>query len=565
MSKKYKRILTVEDLVQFCRDQKFHRFDSKESGYKLSVQVPATFESTETDDDHRGMMKLKFKVFHTGLNRNGSYVSKEAAEAAMPTIKNRPVLAAIHQLDDGEWDFEGHNIIIVEDENGNLSYEYEERQVGSFAESEPFFEHDDELDKDFICAYAYISEEYTRAADIIRKKNGTKNSVELSIEEMSFNAKDNYLSLDKFFISGSTLLGRRHYDGVEVKEGMLGSRADIADFSEKNNSVFSHDEKVIAMLEEINNKLDDLANFSIDENNQKGGNLVFESLLEKYGKTAEDITFEYESLSDEELEAKFAEMFDVANTDEEGADEPEPTSEDDETIIENHEEDIVEPEVEETPVEETPVEDNFSYKYAITSSTGEVREFELSLDDINYALYNLVNDTYSEQDNCWYGVSVYESHVIMQDWWTGKAYKQSYKREDDNFSLTGDRVEVYSNWLTKEEEAAIAELRSNYSLIESELNTYKLAEENANKDALFTSTDYSAIAESEEFTSLAKDHAEFSLDELKNKLDGMLLDFAKSGNLKFNVADENKSTGKTGLPIKTPSKKNSRYGTLKFN
>ena len=559
MSIKYKKLLTLDDLVQFCREQKFHKFSSVENGYKLSVQVPATFEEKETDDDHRGMMKLKFKVFHTGLNRNGSYVSEEAAKSAMPTIKNRPVLAAIHQLDDGEWDFEGHNMKIVEDEDGNLSYEYEERQVGSFAESEPFFEHDDVVDKDFVCAYAYISEEYTKTADIIRRKKGTKNSCELVIDELSFNAKENYLSLDKFYVSGSTLLGSRS-DGTEIGEGMLGSRADIVEFSEKNNSVFSHDEKLIAMLEEINNKLDGLTNFSIDENDQKGGNLVFETLLQKYGKTVEDIAFDYESLTDEELEAKFAEVFDDVNTEEEGDEKPEPTSEGDEVVTENSEEEIEVPE--DTVEENLEVENNFSYKYAITNLAGNVREFELSLDDICYALHTLVNDTYSEQDNCWYGVTVYDSHVIMQDWWTGKAYKQSYKREDDNFALTGDRVEVYANWLTKDEEAAIAELRSNYSLIESELKAYKLAEEKANKESLFASSDYSVIAEFEEFTSLAANHDEFSLDELKTKLDGMLLDFAKSGKLNFSqITTEGSSTHKVGLPTKEQNKK-SRYGSI---
>lgn len=563
MSNKYKKLLTIEDLVRFCQEQKFYNFSSKDTGYKLSVHVPANFEETETDDNHRGMMKLKIKVFHTGLNRNGSYVSKEAAEAAMPTIKNRPVLAAIHQLDDGEWDFEGHNMNLVEDENGNLVLEYEERQVGSFAESDPFFEHDDELDKDFVCAYAYIPEEYTRCADIIRRKNGTKNSVELSIEELSFNAKENYLSLDKFFICGSTLLGRRHSTGEEIGEGMLGSRADIADFSEKNNSVFSHDEKLIAMLEEINSKLDGLTNFTIDNTIQKGGNLVFESLLEKYGKTVEDITFDYASLTDEELEAKFAELFDEDNTEEEGDVEPEVTSEDGDVVTETHEEENETSDEEEVIDEVAEENGEFTYKYSFTSANGEVREFELSLDDICYALHSLVNDTYGEQDNCWYSVTVYENHVIMQDWWTGKAYKQSYKREEDNFSLTGDRVEVYSNWLTAEEEIALKELRSNYSAIESELNTYKLAEEKLNKDALFTSAEYSNIAEMEEFTSLANDHSEFSLDELKTKLDNMLLDFAKTSNLKFNA--ENNGTSKTALPIKSVSKKNSRYGTLKFN
>jgi len=41
-----------------------------------------------------------------------SFVSEEAAKDSMPTIKNRPIMAYIHQRDDGEWDFEGHNMSI---------------------------------------------------------------------------------------------------------------------------------------------------------------------------------------------------------------------------------------------------------------------------------------------------------------------------------------------------------------------------------------------------------------------------------------------------------------------
>ena len=35
----------------------------------------------------------------------------------------------------------------------------------------------------------------------------------------------------------------------------------------------------------------------------------FNELLEKYGKTAEDIDFEYEDMTDDELESKFEEVF----------------------------------------------------------------------------------------------------------------------------------------------------------------------------------------------------------------------------------------------------------------
>ena len=144
-NQKKKRLLSIEDLVKFCEEQKLYSFNSKETGYKLSVQVPANFEVDENiDDDHRGMLKLKFRIFHTGLNRNGSYVSEDAAKNAMPTIKNRPILAYIHQLDDGSWDFESHNMEYIAHEDGTYEIEYLEKQIGSFDESEPFFEYDEE-------------------------------------------------------------------------------------------------------------------------------------------------------------------------------------------------------------------------------------------------------------------------------------------------------------------------------------------------------------------------------------------------------------------------------------
>lgn len=574
MSIKYKKLLTIDDLVKFCRENSFCKFNAQDEGYRLTVQVPAKFDIDEADDDHRGMLKLKIKVFHTGLNRNGSYVSEEAAKNAMPTLKNRPLLGAIHQLDSGEWDFESHNMIVVQNENGEDEVEYIERQIGSFSEQDPFFEYDEENDKTFVCAYAYVAEEYTKAADIIRRKNGTKNSCELTIEELSFNAKENFLSLDKFYVTGSTLLGSRA-DGREIEEGMKGSRADIFDFSEENNSVFSHDEKLIEILEKISNKIDNLSNLTIYENSQKGGNLVskFEELLEKYGKQADDIDFEYESMTDEELEAKFAELFGDKNTEGEGED-PDLTSDGEDTSIEEEFDDETETEVEEE-VEETSDETDeeietvveFSVKYSVSNKDGMIKEYELSLDDITNALYWLVNDTYSESDNGWYSVQVYESHVIMSDWWNGRNYKQSYKREDDNFSLTGDRVEVYSNWLTKDEEAALAELRSNYELAVEKLSSYQAVEEFNNKVSLISSADYSSIADKEDFTSLVESvnnkTDNLTFDELKSKCDELLLSYAKSGSLTFAANDTSKKviTRVVGLPSETKNKK-SRYGKL---
>ena len=56
-----KRILTLEDLVKFCSDQQLTTFSSKESGYRLSVQVPATFE-VEEETEIEKLKKLLKKI-----------------------------------------------------------------------------------------------------------------------------------------------------------------------------------------------------------------------------------------------------------------------------------------------------------------------------------------------------------------------------------------------------------------------------------------------------------------------------------------------------------------------
>lgn len=548
---KRKRLLSIEDLVRFCEEQKLYNFNSKDTGYRLSVQVPANFEVEEyIDDNHRGMMKLKFRIFHTGLNRNGSYVSEDAAKNAMPTIKNRPILAYIHQLDDGSYDFESHNMEYIEHEDGTYEIEYLERQVGSFDESEPFFEYDEDLDKTYICSYGYVSEEYTKAADIIREKNGTKNSCELSIEEFAYNAKEKYLDLKQFYVAGSTLLGKRK-DGTEIGEGMLGSRADIADFSEQNNSSFTnYSEELLNEIKKLNENLS-LYN---KEKSKEGGKqpVKFEELLEKYGKTVEDITFDYESMTDEELETKFEEVFGEDDTTGEGV-EPESTSEDNGEEGESTD-----------GVEDNSVEDNTEEQPEVFENV--VKTFEISHDDIRWGLYNLLSP-YEEADNEWYWISaVYDTYFVYENWSGDRIFGQKYTKENDEVAFSEERYNLHKELLTDAEFAELNSMRSNYAEIKSQLEKYQTEEQNALKDALFVSKEYSSIANTEEFKNLKNAHKEFSLDELKTKLDGIILEYAKKNSLRFSVeeTEEKKVMSQTKLPINTKTNKKSRYGSI-FN
>ena len=569
-----KKLLFMEDLLQFFRENNLTKFSSSDSGYRLCVQVPATFEvEDKVDDDHRGMMRLKIRVFHIDANRNGSFVSKKAAKDAMSTIKNRPVMAYIHQRDDGEWDFEAHNMTIETDENGNNYFDYQEKQVGSFDESEPFFEYDEELDKTYVCAYAYISEDYTRACDIIRRKGGTKNSVELSIEELAYNAKEGYLELQKFYVSASTLLGS-YDDGTEVAEGMLGSRADIVDFSEKNNSVLSDKQELInEVTSAVIKQLSDIkANFATNKTTRK----------EEKPVDNENVNVEFEETEVEEVESKevLTEEAEVETTEEETpvveteASKEEVTEETaktpevvddfaDDDPVDNDESDGSDDQDEDSEDEEehqsvsaiededstgTRVENSLNYSVTIN---GVKKDFAVSLADKINAVTTLVNDTYAESDNCWYYCDVYEDdgkYCVMHDFWSDRHFRQEFSVKKDVYSLKGDRVQVYAQYLTSDEIAKLDKMKTDFSSIESELNAYKSKELHAQREAILTSEDYSVMADFAEFKELKSHMDDYSVEELTNKADLIYAKFMKSN---YSTFASNKQQKKPGVVFMT--------------
>ena len=565
---KIRKLLTYEQLLKFCEENKFYSFDSKDSGYTLSVQIPGTL--TYDSNSTRGLLFVKVRTCHTLLNRNKSYISEENMTKAMPSLKYRPLLGYIHQLDSGEYDFYAHNIEIVEDENGEEQIEYTERQIGTFTADDPYLEYDEEADKTYVIAIAAIPEDYTKAADIIRRKNGTKVSAELCIDSMTYNAKEKYLELEDFYFMGVTALGAAP-DGTQIEEGMVGSRLDIQDFSTANNSIFNHynmeeNKKLIETLEKLNTTL---SNFNINNANGKEDNQVkFEELLEKYGKTVEDITFDYEGLSDEELVSAFAEAFDeedpVVTVDNSEEDE-EHDSEENPVVVEN--EDESEAGSEENPVEgseeefESEGEDNSN-----ESNEVFVKSFEISHEDIRYALYNLLA-SYEDADNEWYYItSVYDDYFTYENWNGDKIYGQRYVKDNDNVSFDGERYNLHKELLTDAEYAELQSMRSNYSSIVSKLESYEKKEDELKKNELFNSDEYQAIHSLEEFADLNNNHEKYNFDELKQKLDDMLLSYAKAGKLNFSMTNSEKSRkstyGRVNLPIESKTRKKNRYGSL---
>lgn len=580
MQKKY---FTIEDLIRFCEQKKMYNFSSKESGKPIVIQAIQDFSSADVEETEDNKLYAKVRVCHTLLNRNGSYISEDSMKAAMPSLKYSPLLANIHQLDDGTWDFHSHDYHIEKDEDGNENVVYDEKQVGTFTADEPYLEYDKEMDKTYVVARVAIPESYTRCADIIREKNGTKVSCELIIYECSYNAKEKYLQLDNFEFAGCTCLGSEK-DGTPIGEGMLGSKITLEDFSEENNSLIKFNEKMV----ELQARLEKLETACFDnkkDNSKEGGNEnlnKFEELCQKYEKTVDDITFDYENMSDDELVEAFAKAFDETDsTDDgsEGADTPSgsETTADGNGEGENNptEKNPDESEKGDTTEDETPFIDDDESKKKVNNSentveysfikNGEEKKFAVSLQDKIYAIQDLVNATYAEADNTYYGVSVYEDYVIMCDWWSGRYYKQTYDSKDDNYSLTGDRVEVYVEFVTADEQKEIESMRSNYAELKAFKENVEKNELHSKKESLLADEKYSVLSDNEAFTELKKNMDNYSLDDLETKAKVIFADYVSSvGNFSLNSSNENKSHSMQlfGDPNTRRNSRSGRYGDI---
>lgn len=518
------RILTIDDLIEYCEKNKLSHFNAKESGTPLVVNTFGKISFSDSQDP--SLMKVTLKACHCGINRNNSKISEESMKAAFPTFANKPILAEIITDKDGEKDFGSHAMSFETDEEGNEIIRYIEQPVGIIPETNNIhLEYDKVQDKTYTIVDGYIFNYYgNETSDIIKRKNGTKVSVELEIYDMAWSGKDKVLVINDFSFSGVTLLGEA------VGEGMIGSRLDIADFSKKENIDYS--EQIIEMQERLK-KLESCFNI---ENLKEGGTVEVD--IDKK-ENFEEVT-ETEKVTETE-ETTEEEVTVTENESEETVDE---TSEVNETVEENMEVDDNTEGFESNEESTESVTENESLntvKYSFEIN-GEIKEYAVSLQDKIYAIQDLVNATYAEQDNTYYGVTVYEEYVIMCDWWTGRYYKQSYKDEDGNYSLVGDRVEVYVDFVTEEEQKELESMRSNYSSVVEELNKYKEAEDIADKMSIFDDESYSDYLETDEFKELMSEDTlkKFSKEELQVKADAALGKLVKKNKVFSFSASENK-------------------------
>ena len=563
--KKMKKLLTLEDLVRFCKEQKLNKFSSKDTGYQLSVQVPANFEVVDNAYQDNTLLFGKVKIFHIGPNRNGSSVTKEAAEKSLGTIAYKPLLANFCEID-GVKDFTSHDIEFNEDGTET----YIEHQIGCFTADPPVIQYDETTEKEFVFAKVAIPREYTDACEIIERKNGTKVSAELLINEMNYSAKDDILELTDIIVQGCTCLGTNPETGENVEEGMQGARLDIMDFSANNNSITTDTnsqfnntlietlKKLNETLEKFNNKTDPIKKGGSDTMNK------LDELLEAYEITLDELSFEVEGLSDEDLETAFTEAFGDAEEfkKKKKCSEDDPEDGEDFAGCGKEKKKCSEDEDEED-AEDFAGCGKKKKRCSVNAETGTI-EFEMSHDDIRMALYSLLESSWDDNSYSWI-CEVYDNYFVYQketysdSGYESKYYKQSYSKSADNVELTGDAVEVFSTFVTESEKTALDMIRSQYDELKAFKDNYEAEQQKIQKDAIFDNEVYDDIRESDEFKALIKDAAKYSVDEIQNKCDLLFAANVK----KMQFAAKDKKPHSLGFNFnKKEDKKTSAYGNL---
>jgi len=523
------KILTLSDLYDFCKSGQITRFNAQESGYSLSIQSYGYAEFN--DQTTLGLIPVQLKLCHTELNRNKSFISMSAMSSALPSLANRPILAHIIQLDDGTYDFHSHDISI--DENEQIVYI--EQPIGIIPEScNAEIVYDDHKRKNYVHAKGFIFEDYgNKAIEIIKSKKTIRISVELCINQFTWNSEKRCLEIEDFYFNGVTCLGKEK-DGTEIMEGMEGANLTIETF--RMNDPEPYEIKMLEALDKLNNTL---SNFQIDNQSTKGGTQVDKienNIFEENNESVEQPEKSEQELSTENIvePVKTEETFD---------DDSDNTSQVDLSVVQ--------PEGTNDKLD----------KYSICKNGIVISEYEVSWNDVLIALDELVNATYSGSDNTYYRITVYDDYLVMSDYWSNKHYKQEYDIEDSKYVLVGNRIEVFPNFLTKEEEERLEGIRSTYDELAEKVKKYELLESRSKKYEILNQNKFAVLNNYKDFNDLKDNIDNYDLKDIETKAKVILADYIDEvGEFSFNNGV--RKTNKLCFDINKEPKKRGSYGNL---
>lgn len=495
------------------------------NNFIMSYSVDKTFESDK-------FLKIRCRVCHDEESPNKTYFTKATMEKAnKESLEYIPILAHVYIDENGKPVIGSHDMHIEENKlvEGESKLIYDEAPIGmvpSLADNNCTIEEYNGLNYTFVDAY--IWRDYANyAEDLVENAEQYKMSMEIDFPEdaLSYDAANERYNISSYRYRGITLLNE------SLGTGMKDALVTTTNFS-INDDIKS---KMIVLMDELQKCLRE---YDTTNSNKKGfeKNMNLDELLEKYELTLDELDFEVDGLSDEELENALSDFACKKKK---------------KCELDEHFNSLLE-------------------QYGVTADDESfVLSYELSHDDIRSAIYKLL-DAYSENGYCacWI-IEVFDDKFIYQDYEENKYYKRGYSKDGDTVSLNEDKVEVFSEWLSQAEKDALDALKENYATLEAKYNelktfkdNYEAAELKAKKDAVFARSEYSVLAEDEAFKALVSDAEKYSVDEVEAKAKAIFADYViKTGT--FSAKDDGEKKPKVlGFNFNKKESKSGPYGNL---
>lgn len=253
---------------------------------KMWLDYPSTI--SEIAEQNKSFGACTIRVMYTGENRNRTSISRDAVEKAMPTLYNCPIVCHYMVEEDK---IGGHDVAFVDTENGmrmiNLTEPVGVIPAGTQYRWETVNENGE--DREYLTVDGILWKRSNAYATL--KRDGI-NGQSMEITVNSGKAVDGVYQIYDFDFTAFCILG-------EDCEPCFES-ASVEVFSlERYKARFEQ------MMAEFKQEYSASNQFS-----SKGGegNMNLTELLARYGLTEADIDFEVGGMSEEEIEAKFAEI-----------------------------------------------------------------------------------------------------------------------------------------------------------------------------------------------------------------------------------------------------------------
>ena len=480
------------------------------NNFIMSYSIDKTFDSDQ-------FLKLRLRVCHDGESPNKTYFTVDTMREANKSLEYIPLLAHVY-IDEntGKPVIGSHDAHIEEDRlnDGESRVIYDEQPIGlipSLADNNCTIEEFDGMNYTFVDAF--IWRDYANYAEqLVEDAVDVKLSMEIDFmdDALSYDAANERYNIASYRYRGITLLNEK------LGTGMKNALA-TTNFS-ANDEIKA---KMIVLMEEL------------------------QKCLRDYNMDSEQEGVEMDMDNEEIVETVVEEVVTEEPTDEI------------EVVMEEEVEEVVEEVVEEHPEEEEPVIE----EQAKAVFEDLICTFRISHDDTRYGLQSLLNAMCD--DSHFYCIeSVFDKYFYYCDYFSGNAFKQSYKIRKDVVSFDGDPEPVYREFVTQAERNELEKLRKDYAALVEFKEKVESAELKAQKDAIFAKSEYSILVDEEAFKTLVSESEKLSVEEIESKVKSIFADYV-IGVGTFSIKEEDKKPAKTiGFNFSVKDENSGPYGGL---